>query len=66
MDTAFRSSYAQEITAPAIAAGTPSVAPEVVVHPLLWLLSEDAPNVNGVILPSDGGSDRCDGRSPST
>ncbi|MEU9156077.1 SDR family oxidoreductase [Streptomyces sp. NPDC048417] len=55
MDTAFRSSYAQELTAPAIAAGTPSVAPEVVVHPLLWLLSEDAPNVNGVILPSDGG-----------
>ncbi|MFK0018673.1 hypothetical protein [Streptomyces sp. NPDC090798] len=22
-----------------------SVAPEVIVHPLLWLLSEDAPNV---------------------
>ncbi|MER5514051.1 hypothetical protein [Streptomyces sp. NPDC002763] len=39
MDTAFRSSYAQEMTAPAIAAGTPSVAP----------------NVNGVIPPSDGG-----------
>lgn len=55
MDTAFRSAYAQELTAPSIAAGTPSVEPDVVVHPLLWLLSEDAPNVNGVILPSDGG-----------
>ncbi|MFE4956086.1 SDR family NAD(P)-dependent oxidoreductase [Streptomyces sp. NPDC056653] len=55
MDTAFRSAYAQELTAPSIAAGTPSVDPEVIVHPLLWLLSDDAPNINGVILPSDGG-----------
>ncbi|MFE4254028.1 SDR family NAD(P)-dependent oxidoreductase [Streptomyces sp. NPDC056910] len=55
MDTTFRSAYAQELTAPAIAAGTPSVEPETIVHPLLWLLSDDAPNVNGVILPSDGG-----------
>ncbi|MFE2734890.1 SDR family NAD(P)-dependent oxidoreductase [Streptomyces sp. NPDC056723] len=55
MDTAFRSAYAQELTAPSIAAATPSVTPEVIVHPLLWLLSDDAPNINGVILPSDGG-----------
>ncbi|MFA3842027.1 SDR family NAD(P)-dependent oxidoreductase [Streptomyces aureus] len=55
MDTTFRSAYAQELTAPAIAAGTPSVEPETIVRPLLWLLSDDAPNVNGVILPSDGG-----------
>ncbi|MFF4756542.1 SDR family NAD(P)-dependent oxidoreductase [Streptomyces sp. NPDC002514] len=55
MDTAFRSSYAQEATAPAIAAATPSVEPGVIAHPILWLLSGDAPNINGVILPSDGG-----------
>lgn len=55
MDIAFRSEYAQELTAPSIAAGTPSVDPEVVVHPILWLLSGGAPNINGVILPSDGG-----------
>ncbi|MFD0067069.1 SDR family NAD(P)-dependent oxidoreductase [Streptomyces sp. NPDC056910] len=55
IDGAFHSAYAEKATAPAIAIATPSVAPEVIAHPILWLLSEDAPNINGVILPSDGG-----------
>jgi NAD(P)-dependent dehydrogenase (short-subunit alcohol dehydrogenase family) len=34
---------------------TPSVEPEVIAKSIIWLLSDDAENVNGVILPSDGG-----------
>ncbi|MFE4956092.1 SDR family NAD(P)-dependent oxidoreductase [Streptomyces sp. NPDC056653] len=55
IDAAFNSAYAEMVTAPAIAIATPSVTPEVIMHPILWLLSDDAPNINGVILPSDGG-----------
>jgi NAD(P)-dependent dehydrogenase (short-subunit alcohol dehydrogenase family) len=55
MDIAFRSEYAQERTAAALATATPIVEPEVVTRALLWLLSDDSANVNGVVLPSDGG-----------
>jgi NAD(P)-dependent dehydrogenase (short-subunit alcohol dehydrogenase family) len=55
MEIAFRSEYAQERTAAALATATPIVEPEVVTRALLWLLSDDSANVNGVILPIDGG-----------
>jgi len=55
MDIAFRSDYAQERVAPMLATVTPIVQPDEIARPLLWLLSDDAPNVNGVVLPSDGG-----------
>jgi NAD(P)-dependent dehydrogenase (short-subunit alcohol dehydrogenase family) len=55
MDIAFRSEYAQERTAAALATATPIVEPDVVTRALLWLLSDDSANVNGVILPTDGG-----------
>ncbi|HXB90224.1 SDR family oxidoreductase [Mycobacterium sp.] len=55
MEVAFRSEYAQERTAAALATATPIVEPEVVTRALLWLLSDDSANVNGVILPTDGG-----------
>jgi hypothetical protein len=59
MDIAFRSEYAQERTAAAVATATPIVEPEVVTRALLWLLSDDSANVNGVILPTDGGLEHC-------
>jgi NAD(P)-dependent dehydrogenase (short-subunit alcohol dehydrogenase family) len=55
MEIAFRSEYAQERTAAVLATATPIVEPEVVTRALLWLLSDDSGNVNGVILPTDGG-----------
>jgi NAD(P)-dependent dehydrogenase (short-subunit alcohol dehydrogenase family) len=55
MDIAFRSEYAQERTAAALATATPIVEPEVVARALLWLLSDDSANINGVVLPTDGG-----------
>jgi NAD(P)-dependent dehydrogenase (short-subunit alcohol dehydrogenase family) len=55
MDIAFRSAYAQERTAAVLTTATPIVEPEVVTRALLWLLSDDSANVNGVILPTDGG-----------
>lgn len=55
MDIAFRSEYAQERTAAALATATPIVEPEVAARALLWLLSDDSANVNGVVLPTDGG-----------
>jgi NAD(P)-dependent dehydrogenase (short-subunit alcohol dehydrogenase family) len=55
MDIAFRSEYAQARTAAALATATPIVEPEVVTRALLWLLSDDSANVNGVVLPTDGG-----------
>jgi NAD(P)-dependent dehydrogenase (short-subunit alcohol dehydrogenase family) len=55
MDIAFRSEYAQGRTAAALATATPIVEPEVIARALLWLLSDDSANVNGVVLPTDGG-----------
>ncbi|BCP53665.1 short-chain dehydrogenase [Kaistia sp. 32K] len=55
MDTRFRSDYAKEITAPILETAPPSVEPDIIVHSILWLLSDDSPNINGVILPCDGG-----------
>jgi NAD(P)-dependent dehydrogenase (short-subunit alcohol dehydrogenase family) len=55
MDVAFRSAYAQERSAAVLTTATAIVEPEVVARALLWLLSGDSANVNGVILPTDGG-----------
>jgi NAD(P)-dependent dehydrogenase (short-subunit alcohol dehydrogenase family) len=56
IDFSFGSKYAEEVTAPILQnAVTPSVEPEVIAKSIIWLLSDDAENVNGVILPSDGG-----------
>jgi NAD(P)-dependent dehydrogenase (short-subunit alcohol dehydrogenase family) len=55
MDIAFRSDYARERTAAALGTATPIVEPEVVARSLLWLISDDSANVNGVVLPTDGG-----------
>jgi NAD(P)-dependent dehydrogenase (short-subunit alcohol dehydrogenase family) len=55
MDITFRSDYAQERTAASIQSAPPIVEPEVVASSLLWLISDDSPNVNGAILPSDNG-----------
>jgi NAD(P)-dependent dehydrogenase (short-subunit alcohol dehydrogenase family) len=55
MDIAFRSELAQERAAAVIATATPIVEPEVVTRAMLWLLSDDSDNVNGVIMPTDNG-----------
>jgi NAD(P)-dependent dehydrogenase (short-subunit alcohol dehydrogenase family) len=55
MNIEFRSEYAQDRTAAALTTATPIVAPEVVARALLWLLSDDSVNINGVVLPTDGG-----------
>ncbi|MDV6271126.1 SDR family NAD(P)-dependent oxidoreductase [Rhodococcus globerulus] len=56
IDVAFNSSYALERTGKLLETmPTPSVEPGVVAKSLLWLLSDEAENINGVILPSDGG-----------
>jgi NAD(P)-dependent dehydrogenase (short-subunit alcohol dehydrogenase family) len=56
IDASFRSAYAAEVTAPILQnAVTASVEPEVITKSIVWLLSDDSENVNGVILPTDGG-----------
>ncbi|MGC0366318.1 NAD(P)-dependent dehydrogenase (short-subunit alcohol dehydrogenase family) [Rhodococcus sp. 27YEA15] len=56
IDIAFNSSYAVERTGKLLETmPTPSVEPEVVAKSILWMLSDDAENINGAILPSDGG-----------
>ena len=55
MDIAFRSEYAEQRAATAIATATPIVEPEVVTRTLLWLLSDDSAQINGVVLPADDG-----------
>ncbi|MBB5167851.1 SDR family NAD(P)-dependent oxidoreductase [Mycobacterium sp. AZCC_0083] len=55
MDIEFRSKFAKERAATAIATATQVVEPEVVTRAMLWLLSDDSDNVNGVIMPTDNG-----------
>ena len=51
-----RSQYAAQRSGPVMQATMPRpVAPEAVAASIVWLLSDDAANVNGVLLPSDGG-----------
>lgn len=52
----WRSSLAGQILAPIMQATIPPIAtPEQLAAAITWLASDDANNVNGVVLPSDGG-----------
>lgn len=53
---ASRSDHGWSRIAPLLAAQAPPVAePASLAANILWLLSDEAENINGVILPSDGG-----------
>ncbi|MEV7040759.1 SDR family oxidoreductase [Amycolatopsis sp. NPDC051061] len=56
IDGGMRSRYAAGRGGPVMQATMPPpVAPEQVSASIVWLLSDDAANINGVVLPSDGG-----------
>jgi NAD(P)-dependent dehydrogenase (short-subunit alcohol dehydrogenase family) len=56
IEGAFRSEQAAAIVGPVLQATLPSVAtPEQVAAVITFLLSGDAANINGAILPCDGG-----------
>lgn len=55
MDTQIHSEYAREAIQPILATAPPRVEPDVVARSILWLLSDDSPTVNGVVLPCDSG-----------
>jgi NAD(P)-dependent dehydrogenase (short-subunit alcohol dehydrogenase family) len=51
-----RSAYAGSRIGPVMQATMPAPAlPESVATAIVWLLSDDAANINGAVLPSDGG-----------
>jgi NAD(P)-dependent dehydrogenase (short-subunit alcohol dehydrogenase family) len=51
-----RSEYAASRVAPLMQVNIPPVAqPEHLAAAITWLLSDDSANVNGAVLPSDGG-----------
>ncbi|MFI6231188.1 SDR family NAD(P)-dependent oxidoreductase [Micromonospora echinospora] len=51
-----RSAYAGRLAGPVIQATMPPPATsEAVAASIVWLLSDDAANINGIMLPSDGG-----------
>ncbi len=56
IEAPFKSEYAAEVIGPVMQAllPTPATADQLAAN-ITYLLSEDASNVNGVILPSDGG-----------
>ena len=56
IEAAFRSEQAAAVVGPVLQATLPSVAtPEQVAAAITFLLSDDAANINGAILPTDGG-----------
>lgn len=56
IDAPMRSDYAASRVGPIFGAVLPPQAqPEQLAAAISWLLSDDADNVNGVVLPSDGG-----------
>jgi NAD(P)-dependent dehydrogenase (short-subunit alcohol dehydrogenase family) len=56
IEGAFRSERAAAIVGPVLQATLPSVATaEQVASAITFLLSDDAANINGAILPCDGG-----------
>ena len=56
VEGAFRSEQAAAIVGPVLQATLPSVATaEQVAAAITFLLSDDAANINGAILPCDGG-----------
>jgi NAD(P)-dependent dehydrogenase (short-subunit alcohol dehydrogenase family) len=56
IEGSFRSKQAAAVVGPVLQATLPSVAaPEQVAAAITFLLSDDAANINGAILPTDGG-----------
>ena len=56
IEGAFRSEQAAAIVSPVLQATLPSVATaEQVASAITFLLCDDAANINGAILPCDGG-----------
>lgn len=56
IEAPFRSEHAAQVLGPVMAALIPPAATaEQLAATITWLLSDDAANVNGVVLPSDGG-----------
>jgi len=56
IEAQMRSQYAAERVGPILRTTIPApVPPEQLAAAIAWLLSEDAANINGAILPSDGG-----------
>lgn len=56
IEAPMRSEYAASRVGPIMQTTIPSPAqPEQLAAAITWLLSDDASNVNGVVLPSDGG-----------
>ncbi|MBN9158104.1 MULTISPECIES: SDR family NAD(P)-dependent oxidoreductase [unclassified Microbacterium] len=56
IEAAFRSTLAQERLGPVMQATLPPVAqPEALAAAIAWLLSDDASDVSGAIIPVDGG-----------
>ncbi|HET6709841.1 SDR family oxidoreductase [Amycolatopsis sp.] len=56
IDGGMRSAYAAGRGGPVMQATMPApAAPGQVAASIVWLLSDDATNINGVVLPSDGG-----------
>jgi NAD(P)-dependent dehydrogenase (short-subunit alcohol dehydrogenase family) len=56
IEASFRSEQAAALVGPVMQATLPSVAtPEQVASAIAFLLSDDAANINGAILPCDGG-----------
>ncbi len=56
IEAPFHSAYAAGVLGPIMQTTVPPVAaPEELAAAITWLLSDDSSNVNGAILPSDGG-----------
>jgi len=56
IEAAMKSAHAASVVGPIMQAVIPSAATgEDLAASITWLLSDDAANVNGVVLPSDGG-----------
>jgi NAD(P)-dependent dehydrogenase (short-subunit alcohol dehydrogenase family) len=56
IEGSMRSEYAGKRIGPIMKAAIPDpVEADVLANSIAWLLSDDAANINGVILPSDGG-----------
>lgn len=55
IEAPFRSAFAAETIAPFFSIMPPPATSEQLAASITWLLSDEASNVNGVILPCDGG-----------
>ncbi|WP_024288382.1 SDR family NAD(P)-dependent oxidoreductase [Cellulomonas sp. KRMCY2] len=55
IEAPFKSAFAGEVLGPFFAIVPPVATSEQLAASITWLLSDDASNVNGVILPCDGG-----------